>query len=567
MKFSIPVFCLSVISISVSARELDWRFRTQSYATSAVSYIPQNVSSIEIDLSLNCFATGKAATDESKAVIGEMDAIAREITGDFTANAATATITVSPNARYDVVSEARNSLEYKVSDGCPALPAQVNGYTQKVFATNTTFKYQLTDHPQELSLLNTRLKSFIDQYTRANPAARIYVSSINYSVDPAVLAKNTKTLQATTRLSQQPSRLTVDTIATGGFAEFYTSAATPSYGAEYKDISPELDADGNAILKAFYHFHIDYTPANQVGATANSEIRGTLDESIEGQHVVKTDYYTTSFTLETKCNASAQDAKNKMATPLQQIVEAANTVVAQGPRDYRNRLVVNEVNSPQASREHYSTWRAVLDDARETHVVSYLNLCDGKVYEGEYETLPEAYTSTQRISISATDFRALKALEEKVDEINSGNPDQSVVVSMRKIVPRIEDEKHRAALEVYAYANAVEKLLDPHGIVATKLLDEVQAQEAYYSFVSYGAFEDGVIQKSARMGAPAAPAFAGAAPAPAEENAIEISSDNVPLHENAVRMSYTAQFRAKKDLISQFKEARASGQAIKIDIK
>ena len=96
-------------------------------------------------------------------------------------------------------------------------------------------------------------------------------------------------------------------------------------------------------------------------------------------------------------------------------------------------------------------------------------------------------------------------------------------------------------------------MLEPKGELATKLIDELQAHEAYYRFDGYTSHNvNEGIQKS--VGRSADFAAAPAAPMPAEaspddDESLDITQDNVPLYENAVHTVYTVRYRARHNLV------------------
>ncbi len=558
-SFFATCVALSAMSVAALGESEDWRLRTQRYSTGAVAYVPKNIACIEVQLSAVCQASPSAAKEELVNLINNVTKIAKGADASISADTKKSEMSISPSARFFISQQANNPLQNVVVDQCANYAMEKGPLSQKVYSASTMIKFQIADKAAIISAVRQKVGKYAEQINESKLPLNVQSSVEKFSVDPSILESSKKELDEQSRLSKQKSRMALDEKVYGGFTEKYVVAVEENGSPEYQRIRPALDAEGNSVLEARYTFRVDYAPQNSgTGPTTKAPARGQLEKVVTGKHVVPTDYYKTTLTLSTTCHATADSARAALAPVYEEIKAKAEAVTKAGPAGYQNRVTVKSVSNPFVDRSIYRPWTyALRENKSDKYVTSYLNVCDGTEVKGtDASNLPENFVFSQSLNISATSFAGLIELQGVIAKANekAGTAANAVVAHLAPLTPKLDDVKHHAAVEVSAYANALEKLLSPKGELASVLLDELNASEAYYEFIGYSDQADmygGAMMQSAAPSAPGSPMKS------ANESAdMSVSEDNIALERVASFKVSTVQFRAKRNLIDALKQAR-----------
>jgi hypothetical protein len=577
---SMSYFTAAAIALAcatASAHETsNWGLVNASYTVGASQLVAKDQGSLEMNLSLTCVERAADVQVGINELVGRLN---QEVTREskYTLVSLNPEITVSSLNRYEVQYDEKdvNRLNPRYVDVCNG-NAQVPigsgaiDLTKKVFAASATVKIETKEALAGLTILRQKLQQFAEGLNKENAAKQLTIDREIIEVSADRRREVVASLNEQTRLVgdlAKDTRLKVDQAIYGGFTELYiTSVSTDVDGyPEYTSYAPELTENGKSKVTVPYTFSVQYKPknlaSNKNAAFPLSDL-GQMDQQIDGVVVVDTDYYVAHLAFNTICQPSKKAASEAMAESYAHFKELAQSVVRASPNNPYERLE-ERIGSPVKDGQWQPWTKEIIHSTQPNRgdqvvVKSYISLCDGSIIP-QVKEANQTYAATHTLTIVTNNFAGLKKIADAANEYTQEQRDSGasrrVEVQLGRIEPKLKDATHFEVVDVLAYRSALSQFVAPHGEVAKKLLDEIQAGEAYFTAVR--GYHQQSQQRMERAGPPPPMARAAAGPAPSYK--VVITSDgNIPMTEIRVNNTYTVVYRPVKDLIQILKDGRGS---------
>ncbi len=559
---------LTLFAFSANSNdEKPWGLVEASYNVSSSKLVTKDLGTLQVRFALSCV---ESPTDVDKRIQSLRDSVNQEIqrVSSFSLLEKSSETSVSSYDRYDIRYDEKdvNRLNPHYVDICNDnarvdLTAGPVNLTDKVFRAQATAQVETDKDLAKLIVLRQRLQLYAVELNKSLENEVVSVGNERIVVSEVKSEKTREELKEQNRLTGEEAKetgLLVDREVSGGFEELYITSVDTASRADYIRYQPTLTEDGRSKVSVPYTFQIEYIPSDLIEDGNNKDMRGELIQPITGTAVVETDYYIASLNLSTVCHATEAKAVQQMAG----VFEAFNT---------KARAVVDlEANSPYERTEEnigrpeqdrmWIPWEKEIvsapnNSSRDQVIAkSYLSRCTGKV-QAKVTKEDQTFKVVTSIRLVTKNFEGLKELSALANSFTQKQRDQKlsdgVEVQLSRISPKLKDAKLFNVVEVQTYQNALKQLTDPAGQVASILLDEIQAGEAYYSVAKEGTPRGG------RAPSPSARPEAMVLDEAPDFSVILTSEDSIPMEELRVDQTYNVLYRPTKDLVQILNDNRA----------
>ncbi|HVJ64400.1 MAG TPA: hypothetical protein VM901_04010 [Bdellovibrionota bacterium] len=584
------LFTLSLSLASLAgAAENDWKLLSATYSTTSSQYVTKDKGSLTVTIATGCASTYADAESELAEATAEITRALEKYDTVKIANPKP-DLNISTIGRYRI----QGGDEPRVIDTCNneqavTQPLGEIDLTATTFTGSAEILIETTQKIGTLTEIRQKLNLFAADLNKADNKTKITVPQEIFGISAERRSEAQATLDSETQLiGGNQNRLNVDRQISGGFSEAYVIDVRPQnegfsgfgrqQGLTYRTIRPKVDANGKSVLTAYYTFDVRYLPKNFATSVEPSEdLIGNRQFTGKGTVITDTDYYVGQITLSSACHPSEKAATDAILAAAQGFRDEAHTV-ADTSKISISEQVRTETADPYA-QDTWTRWQLAKTEPQPPELSAkqdqgdaenkkwlFLNLCDGKTQVAtDSNSLPKSFQVSYKITVFTKNFEGLKKFSALAAKFNEGKTGSTrVQATATKIDPRLDPRKHFEAVEVIAYKNALENLLDPSSDLAKFVTGEAGASEAYYTFSYYGSQpprDSGGNQKAAFGAAPgrsrsALESSADEASPLDAYSAIDTKDGDIPQGELQQDLLYSLRYRPRKDLVTLIRERR-----------